>query len=131
MKRLLSQIIAAIAGLWLASSFIPGVVIRTYPVSNFFGFSLAAQWQILVLLGIVLGLINFFLKPIINTITLPLRIITLGLFSIVINMGLLWLLDVMFDELYVPLWLPLLYTTLTILALNLVIGFFLNNKNED
>lgn len=131
MKRLLSQIIAATLGLWLANSFIPGVVVRTYPASNFFGFSLTAQWQILLILGIVLGLINLFLKPIINTITLPLRIITLGFFSIVINMGLLWLLDIMFDELYVPLWLPLLYTTLTILLLNLVIGFFLNNKNED
>lgn len=130
MKRLLSQIIAATAGLWLANSFVPGVAVRIYSESSFFGFNLTAQWQIFLILGIILGLINFFIKPIINAVTLPLRIITLGLFSIVINMGLLWLLDVMFDELYAPWFYPLLWTTLIIWGLSLIIGFFLNNKKE-
>jgi putative membrane protein len=131
MKRLLSQIIAATLGLWIAASFITSVVIRTYPDSNVFGFSLTSQWQILLVLGIVLGLLNFFLKPILKALSLPLEIITLGLFSIVIDMGLLWLLDVMFDELYIPLWLPLLYTTLIIWGLGAIIGFFIKDKYDD
>ncbi len=129
MRKLLSQIIAAGLGLWLATLFVAGVVIRTYPESNFFGFPLTAQWEILLVLGIVLGLLNYFLKPLLKMLALPLEIITLGLFTIVINMALIWLLDKMFDELYVPIFLPLLYATLIIWALNLVIGFFLN-KNE-
>jgi putative membrane protein len=128
MKRLLSQIIAAILGLWLSSLFIPGVVIRAYPTSNFFGFSLTAQWEIILALGIVLGLLNYFLKPLLKTLSLPLEIISLGLFTIVIDMALIWLLDLMFDELYVPLFLPLLYTTLIIWGLNIIISFFLVKK---
>lgn len=130
MRRLLSQVIAATAGLWLATMFVSGVVIRAYPTSNFFGFSLTAQWQIIALLGIVLGLLNFFLKPLLKTLALPLEIITLGLFTVVINMGLIWLLDKMFDELYVPLFLPLLYTTLIIWGSNIIIGLFLGKNKK-
>lgn len=130
MKRLLSQIISAILGLWLANQFVPGVVVRAYPESNFFGVGLSAQWQIFLFLGITLGLLNYFVKPLLKTLTLPLEILTLGLFSLVINAGLIWLLDMIFDELYIPLFLPLIYTTLIIWLLDIVIGFFLI-KNKD
>lgn len=132
MKRLLSQIIAAALGLWLATLFVSGVVIKAYPTSNFFGLPLTQQWEIILVLGVVLGLLNSFLKPLLKTLSLPLEIITLGLFTIVINMALIWLLDIMFDELYVPrgtLWvMPLLYTTLIIWVLNIIISLFLKNK---
>ena len=128
MKRLLSQIIAAALGLWCSTIFVHGIVIRTYPASNFFGIPLTAQWEIILVLGLVLGLLNYFLRPILKTLSLPLEVISLGLFTIVIDMGLIWLLDKMFDELYVPLWLPLLYTTLIIWALNIIISFFLVKK---
>jgi putative membrane protein len=42
-------------------------------------------------LAIVLGLLNVFIKPIISILTLPLNIITLGLFSLVVNAGLILL----------------------------------------
>ena len=132
MKRLLSQVAAAAIGLWLAASFVPGVIIRAYPESNFFGFPLKASWEVILVLGIVLGLLNYFIKPILKTLTLPLRVITLGLFTVVIDMGLIWLLDKVFDELYVPLFLPLLYTVLIIWGLNIIIGFILvKNHKED
>ncbi len=38
-----------------------------------------------VVLAIVLGVINVFIKPIVKMITLPITILTLGLFSLVIN----------------------------------------------
>ncbi|MCX6721399.1 MAG: phage holin family protein [Candidatus Staskawiczbacteria bacterium] len=130
MKRLLSQIIVAVLGLWLASQFVSGVVIRAYPESNFFGISLTEQWQIFLFLGIVLGLLNYFVKPILKTLSLPLEILTLGLFNLIINAGLIWLLDKIFDELYIPLFLPLVYTTLIIWGLNIVIEFFLAKNAE-
>jgi len=129
MRRLLSQIIAAALGLWLSSMFVQGVVIRTYPDSNFFGFTLTAQWQIIIVLGIVLGLLNYFLKPLLKALALPLEILTLGLFTIVINMGILWLLDKIFDELSIPLWLPLLYTSLIIWILSAIITPLITKKD--
>ena len=96
MKRLLSSIISAGVGLWLATIFISGGTVIAYPGSNFYGINLSATWQLFILLGIILGLLNFFVKPILNVITLPLRIITLGLFGFVINMFLIWVVDYIF-----------------------------------
>lgn len=130
MRKLLSQIISAALGLWIATLVVPGIVIRAYPESNFFSFPLKQQWEIFLVLGIALGLLNYFLKPLLKTLALPLEIITLGLFTIVINMALLWLLDLMFDELYIPLYLPLFYTTSIIWGSNIIIDFFLNKKDR-
>lgn len=130
MKSLFSQITSAIAGLWLASAFVPGAVVRVYSDSSFFGISLTAQWHVFVLLGIILGLLNFFIKPVLNAITLPLRIITLGLFSIITSMAMIWILDLMFAELYIPWFFPLLWTTLIIWILALIIDkLVLKNKD--
>lgn len=38
-----------------------------------------------LVLAVVLGLINIFFKPIINLLTLPINVVTLGLFSLVVN----------------------------------------------
>lgn len=38
-----------------------------------------------VLLAVVLGIVNVFLRPIINILTLPLNILTLGIFSLIVN----------------------------------------------
>ncbi|HYD93446.1 MAG TPA: phage holin family protein [Candidatus Paceibacterota bacterium] len=38
-----------------------------------------------LVLAVVLALINVFLKPIITALTLPLNLVTLGLFSLVVN----------------------------------------------
>jgi len=126
MKKLLFQILSAGVGLLLATIFIPGVTVTVFSDSNFYGIPLTANWQLFILLGFILGLLNFFVKPILNVITLPLRIITLGLFGFVINMALVWALDYIFRELSITLYLPLLYTTLIIWGLNVILGLFLN-----
>lgn len=38
-----------------------------------------------IILAIVLGIINTFIKPVLNLLTLPLTIITLGLFQLILN----------------------------------------------
>lgn len=124
MRKILSQIIAATAGLWIATLFMPEIIVRTYPQSNFFGFSLVYQWEIFLLLGAVLGLLNYFLRSLLKLFALPLQIITLGLFTIVINACLIWILDMMFDELSVPLFLPLLYISVIMWGLNIIVGLF-------
>ena len=129
MIKVISQIIASAFGLWIATTFVPGVIIELYPNSNFFGFNLTSRWYIFLLLGIILGLINHFIKPILDTITFPLRVITLGLFGFVINMALVWAVDVMFREFSAPLIYPLLYTTLIIWALNVAISIIFKQNN--
>jgi len=130
MRKLLFQIIAATLGLWLATLFVAGVKVQVYPDSSFFGIGLTAIWQVFLLLGIILGLLNYFVKPILDVITMPLRIITLGLFSLVINIALLWILDIIFNELSIPLWLPLLYTSFIIWTLNIIIYRIFTQSNK-
>ena len=127
MKKLLAYITAGIIGLWLATIFVPGVVIELFEDSSFLGIPLNAVWQIIVLVGIIIGLLNYFVKPILNTIAIPLRIITLGLFSFVINVVLISVVDMAFKELFVPLWLPLFFTTLIIWVLNTLLKFIIKD----
>ena len=68
MKKLLFFIITSILGLWLALIFVPGITVTILPDSNFFGLPLTAQWQFFILFGIIIGLLTFFVKPILNII---------------------------------------------------------------
>jgi len=129
MKKILSQILAALLGLWSATIFIDGIIVDIYADSRFMGFGITAQWQMFLALGIALGLLNYFVGPILKSITLPLEIITFGLFSFIINAGFIWFLDLIFDELKIPLIWPLIWTTLIIWALNLIISKILIKKD--
>lgn len=108
LRELILKIIAGIIGIWLAAQFVSGVEITD-------------SWQTLIWAGLVLGLINYFIKPILNLITLPLRIVTLGLFSLVINMGIIWLIDIVFPEIIISGIAALFWTTLIVWLLNLII----------
>ncbi len=55
------------------------------------GFSVEAFWPAAVVAALILGIANAILKPILVVLTLPINILTLGLFTFVINAGLLWL----------------------------------------
>ena len=53
------------------------------------GITVDPLWVALIV-GACLTLFNMFIKPIINILTLPINIITLGLFSLIINGALFW-----------------------------------------
>lgn len=109
LKKLFLQIFVGILGLWLADYFVSGV-------------EFAGPLQTLFLTGAVLGLINYFIKPILKLVALPLQLLTLGFFSLVINVGIIWTLDILFAELTIKGITPLFWTTIIIWGLNLFIG---------
>lgn len=106
MRRLVLHLGTGVLGLWLAARFVPEV-------------ELVDGTKTLVLAGFVLGLLNFFIKPVLKKITLPLRIITLGLFGFVINMFIVWNVDILFPGLIIKGLLPLFWTTVIIWGLGL------------
>ena len=129
MERLFWQIIAGILGIFLATKFVPGVSLEIIPgQSQFFGIEFTAPWQVLVLVGGVLGLVNFFIKPILKIITLPLRVLTFGLFSLVMNMLMVWLVDILFPELTIPGLIPLFWTTIIVWVLCFLLGLYTPRK---
>ncbi len=129
MWKLILQIAAGILGIWLATLFVSGVELETVPSqSSLFGIEFTANWQILILVGVCLGLINFFIKPILNLITLPLRTLTFGLFALVVNAILVWIVDILFPELIIEGIRPLFWTTCIVWALNFALLKFYNPK---
>lgn len=72
------------------------IFLASYLVPNF---TFKGDILMLLIAGLILGLINFFIKPILKLISAPAIFLSLGLFLIVINMGLLWLLDYIMLEL--------------------------------
>lgn len=78
---LLRALISAL-GLWLASAIVPGLHV--------------AGFGTLVIASLLLGVVNAVVRPVLVILTLPITIITLGLFLLVINAAMLalvaWLL---------------------------------------
>lgn len=120
--KLFWHIITGILSLFLANRFITGVTLEILPESSFLGIILAEYWRILVVIGGILGIINFFIKPILNLITIPLKFLTLGLFSILLNMAIIWFLDILFLELTITGLTPLFLTTVIVWATSSFLG---------
>lgn len=76
MKNIIIRSIIFIAAVYGASKIIPGISFNS--------------WQALILMGIVLTLAHSFIKPIIKIVTLPITIVTFGLFALVVNAALFW-----------------------------------------
>ena len=55
------------------------------------GLEYSGEWWRWILFGAVIGLINATIKPVAKFLTIPIRIVTLGLFTLVINVGLMTL----------------------------------------
>lgn len=106
-RKLVLQIIAGILGIWLATQLIDGVMF-------------SGTIRTLLYAGLILGFINFFIKPVLNLVTLPLRIITFGLFSLIINMGIVWAIEIFFEEFAITGLYPLFWATILIWALSLI-----------
>lgn len=66
------------AALWVAIRIVPGV---TYQ----------GDWIYLFLVSLVFGILNALLRPLLKLLTCPLLVLTLGLFTFVINALILWL----------------------------------------
>jgi len=53
------------------------------------GLSFTGEWWWFAVFGLVIGLVNAYIKPATKMLTLPLRILTLGLFTLVVNVALM------------------------------------------
>lgn len=123
------QIVAGILGIILAERFVGGV---EFNGDLFFIPKSQAQisnlFNTLVFIGAFLGFLNFFVKPILKKIALPLRIVTFNLFSLVIAMALVWVTDIIFPELIILGIIPLFWTTIIIWGLSFILLKWLPSK---
>jgi len=63
--------------LWILAYFVPTIKFT--------------DWTTLIIASVVMVIVQKIIKPIIKVLFLPINVVTLGLFSIVINVAMLWL----------------------------------------
>ena len=63
------------------------------------GIDFVGEWWKLLLVALAFSLLNTYLRPILRILTLPISVITLGLFLLVINAGMLLLTSAISDQL--------------------------------
>jgi putative membrane protein len=74
--RWLINFLALFAAAWL----VPGIAVEG-----------GGGWTVFAIMAIILGLVNAILRPLLKLLTCPLILLTLGLFTLVINGFTLWL----------------------------------------
>jgi putative membrane protein len=112
---LIRAVIVAL-GLWLATRWVNGVSIDT-PTT-------------LILAGVLLGIVNSIVRPIAILLTLPMTIITLGLFLLVINAGMVALVAWMLPGMHVESFWSAFWTSVLVSLVSFVGSWFVGGKGK-
>jgi putative membrane protein len=107
MVELLAHLLITAALLLLVAGVVPGVNVE--------------GWSAALIGAMVLGLVNFFVRPFMVLLTLPLTILTLGLFLLVVNALMLWLVSVLVPGIRVESFGSAVIGSLVLSLLNLAI----------
>jgi putative membrane protein len=83
MRSFLLRVLVNGAAIWVAAAVVPGVELGEGSTTD--------TILTVLLVGLIFGVVNALVKPFVKLVTLPLYILTLGLFSLVVNALLLWL----------------------------------------
>ena len=78
----------------------------------------------------ILGILNAFLRPILIILTLPLNILTLGLFTLVINAFLLKMVSGVISGFQVEGFWPAVFGSLVISIINWLLSSFINERGR-
>jgi putative membrane protein len=77
------RLLASAVAIWAAAAIVPGVEIG--------GAELTDQALVALLVGVIFGIVNAVIRPIVAVLAFPLYVVTLGLFTFVANALLFWL----------------------------------------
>ncbi|MDJ0321043.1 phage holin family protein [Pseudarthrobacter sp. PS3-L1] len=98
MSSFILRVVINALALWVATWLLPGMTIAATSASGVAaragaGNGADAVGSILAFLfvGLIFGVINAFVRPLVSLLSLPITILTLGLFTIVINAAMLYL----------------------------------------
>lgn len=109
---------AVAIGFMAAAHFVPGITLEG-------GFSTA------ILLAAVWGIVGVLVKPILLILTLPVTILTLGLFIFVINAGLFWWLGDILADFHVAGFKAALLGSIVLSLVSSVINWILGKFRDD
>jgi putative membrane protein len=100
MTSLFTRLLAVVVALLLASRYIPGIVVDDVYTA--------------LIVAAILGVLNLIVRPVLILLTLPITILTLGLFLFVVNALLFWLVGSFVDGFDVTGFVPALMGSLVV-----------------
>ncbi|GAA4741950.1 phage holin family protein [Flavisolibacter ginsenosidimutans] len=109
------KILAVAVAVYLTAHLLPGVVLRDV--------------QTAVIVALVLAVFNAIVKPVLVVLTLPITILTLGLFLLIINIIIVKLADYFIDGFAVHGWLTALLFSFIVSFISAVITKIVGGKN--
>ncbi len=107
---------------WVIMTFSIAVASYFLPFIHITGDTVGDKFLIAFLAGLLLGLFNTFIKPIVKILSLPINILTLGLFNIIINAGMLWAVDYFIKGLKVTGFWGYVWSSLVISIISIVLA---------
>lgn len=95
-------------GLFLAARLPSALALQFHDgLTEFIPSQILPLWAVIIIAGLILALVNTFIRPIVMLFTCLVNILTMGLFSIVINIAMIfvtsWLMENFFAAGFVPL----------------------------
>jgi putative membrane protein len=98
MRSFIVRVLINGLALWIASWILPGLDISTTATTEAVANSGVTQGTETIgiilaylFIGVIFGVVNAFVRPLVSFLSLPITILTLGLFTIVINAAMLYL----------------------------------------
>ena len=101
---------------YLAAEILPGIAVAGYMEA--------------ILVALLLGFVNFFIKPVLTILTLPITLITLGLFLLVINGAMVLLVDWLLPGFSVDGLFWAIIFAIILAIFNLIAGGLMGEKKE-
>jgi putative membrane protein len=103
-------------GLWLASALVPGIEVQ-------------GLWTLLGA-ALLLGVVNAVVRPLLVILTLPITLLTLGLFLLVINAAMLGLVAWMFDNFMIAGFWPAVLGSIVVSLTGWLASYFIGPRGR-
>jgi len=116
MTKLAVKIVASIAAVYCAAYFFPAIRVD--------------QPETYLWAGVILGVMNLIIRPILLVLTLPINIITLGLFTLILNTWLVIWTDSLLPGLSIPSFRLAFLTALIVSLSTVMIGALVDPKKQ-
>lgn len=124
MNRFLIRLAINAIALWAAVSIVPGI--EPLPGTN---------WVSYIILALIFGILNALLRPLLKLLTCPLIILTLGLFTLLINTFLFWLTGMIGQTMRIGFTLDDFWAAflgaLIVSLVSVVLATFIKDENKD
>lgn len=112
----LLRLLVVALGLWLAAELVPGIEVK-------------GMWTLLGA-ALLLGIVNAVVRPLLVILTLPITLLTLGLFLLVINAAMLGLVAKMFDNFTIAGFWPALLGAIIVSLTGWLASYFIGPRGR-